>query len=158
MSDDAATAAPRSSIDHLADAVSIASDFGIVWVAVSALKVLAGRSTTAGAIRRLAAAGFTSLALTRVLKHYFAVPRAELDASATRARTPTSSSFPSGHTLAAFASALVIPTSRRGRIAALSFAVLVAWSRVRVGHHQPADVAAGAVAGSVVGAGVAALL
>src|ERR1039458_3268519 len=115
-------AAPPSSLDRIADAVSVASDFGAVWAALSALQVLLGRSSARGAARRLAAAGLASLVLTRVLKHHFAVPRTDDAESSSFARTPTSTRFPSGHTLAAFTSALVIPRSRRGRVVAVGFA------------------------------------
>ena len=135
---------------RLADAISIASDFGALWVVVAVLQVLSGRSTAREAARRLAAAGCTSLVLTRWLKHRYAVPRQ--DAAATSiARTPSSDRFPSGHTLAAFAAALTVPRGPLGRWLAVAFAALVAWARVRVGHHRPVDVVAGAAAGTLAG-------
>ncbi|HEY8080825.1 MAG TPA: phosphatase PAP2 family protein [Acidimicrobiales bacterium] len=152
------TEAPPSTTDRVADAVSVASDFGAIWVAVSVVQVLTGRSSARAAVRRLGAAGVLSLVLTRWLKHRYAVPREGGPSSTTLARTPRSPTFPSGHTLAAFVSALVIPTGNRGRQAAVLLAALVAWARVRVGHHRPVDVAAGAAVGGVAGALLAALL
>lgn len=136
--------------NRLADAVSMASDFGFVWVVVAVAQVLTGRTSPLAAARRLAAAGIVSLALTRWLKHRYAVPRADEPAT-TMARTPSSDRFPSGHTLAAFTAALSVPSGRRGRAVALAFAALVAWARVRVGHHRPVDVVAGAAVGSLAG-------
>ena len=107
---------------------------------------------------RLGAAGVVSLVLTRSLKHHFAVPREPVDERASIARTPSSPSFPSGHTLAAFTSALTIPSTKQGRLLAVSFATMVAWSRVRVGHHRPADVVAGASIGAMAGAALHAVL
>lgn len=144
---------------RVADAVSIASDFGAMWVLVAILQVVLRRRRPLEAMVRLAAAGAVSVAATRTLKHHFAVPRQSVaPAASTLARTPTSPGFPSGHTLAAFTSAIVIPASRPGRVAALGAASLVAWARVRVGHHRIADVVAGAGAGAVAGLVVRAAL
>jgi membrane-associated phospholipid phosphatase len=140
---------------RVADVASVASDFGLIWMVVSAVQVLAGRQGVRAATARLGAAGIASLVLTRALKHYFAVPRSDAPSSPTLARTPTSSRFPSGHTLAAFVSALTIPRSRLGRLLAVSFATVVAWSRVRVGHHRAVDVVAGAAVGTVAGTALA---
>lgn len=148
---------PRRRAHQVADAVSIASDFGALWVAVSLAQVLTGRASIRAVVRRLGAAGVTSLVLTRVLKHHFAMPRRD-DATATLARAPSSSGFPSGHTLAAFVSAVVLPRTGRGRVLALLVASMVGWARVEVGHHRAADVLAGAAVGSTAGAALAAIL
>ena len=150
-------AGPRSRAHQVADAVSIASDFGALWVAVGVCQVLVGRSPVGVVVRRLGAAGVTSLVLTRLLKHHFAKPRPD-GAPATLARTPSSSGFPSGHTLAAFVSAVVLPRTSGGRALALAVAAMVGWSRVVVGHHRCADVLAGAAVGSTAGAALAAVL
>jgi membrane-associated phospholipid phosphatase len=141
----------------VADALSIASDFGAAWVALAALQVVTRRTSATDAARRLGVAGLVSLVLTRWLKHRYAVPR-ELVARETAARTPTSNRFPSGHTLAAFTSALVVPRSTLGRGVAVCFAGAVAWARVRLGHHRPADVVAGAAVGTVAGSAIAVVL
>ena len=61
-------------------------------------------------------------------------------------------SFPSGHTCAAFAAAMVwvrtLP-QRRDRVIVAVMAVLMGLSRLYVGVHYPADVLAGAVIGSL---------
>jgi len=143
--------------NRLADAVSIASDFGIAWIAVALVQVLFKRSTPLDAARRLGIAGTVSLALTRWLKHRYAVPRGE-PMSPTLARVPSSGRFPSGHTLAAFTAALTVPTRPTGRAIAVAFAALVAWARVRVGHHRTVDVLAGAGVGTLAGSLLAAVL
>jgi undecaprenyl-diphosphatase len=153
-----ATAQGRTPLDHVADVASIASDFGVIWVAVAALQVATGSSSWSSAARRLGAAGMVSLTLTRLLKHFFGVARPPNPDPGTLARMPTSSSFPSGHTLAAFTSALAVPRSARGRAVAALFAATVGWARLRVGHHRPSDVIAGAAIGGAAGAAVAVLL
>lgn len=148
----------QSRSHQLADAVSVASDFGALWVAVCLVQVVAGRATIGATIQRLGAAGVTSLVLTRLLKHHFAAPRPAPSEPTTMARTPSSSGFPSGHTLAAFASAVVLPQTRWGRTLGLVVASLIGWARVAVGHHRPADVIAGAAVGSTAGAVLAVIL
>ena len=65
-------------------------------------------------------------------------PEEQLDV---RVRTPTSNSFPSGHTLAAFATAVVLPDSTAETAAYVGFAGAVAASRVHLRAHHPSDVA-----------------
>lgn len=68
------------------------------------------------------------------------------------------SSFPSGHTLEAFAMAAalsVLFTSRRRLIVPVyMWAILVAYSRMALGVHYPSDVLAGMAIGTLVGWGV----
>ena len=141
------------SVTRIADAVSAASDFGAIFVVLAVIQLLRRRRPKE-TLGRLAAAGLTSLVLTRTLKHYFSAPRELSAAPGGLARTPSSPGFPSGHTLAAFTSALVLPRTTLGRSVALCFAGLVAWARVRVGHHQTRDVLAGASAGVAAGTAV----
>ncbi len=67
---------------------------------------------------------------------------------------PNFPSFPSGHAMAAFATATVLGLGlgRRAGWPALAGAVLVSVSRVYQGHHYPTDVLAGAALGAGVGA------
>ncbi len=68
-------------------------------------------------------------------------------------REPTSSSFPSGHTLAAFCAATVM--SERGNPTGNAFllgcAVLVGLSRLHLRAHHASDVAGGALVGVALG-------
>ena len=69
-------------------------------------------------------------------------------------RAPTSSSFPSGHTLAAFCTAFVLGDTDTGTAASVGFAAAVAASRVHLRAHHPTDVIGGAMIGSVLGMGL----
>jgi undecaprenyl-diphosphatase len=98
----------------------------------------------------LAAAGFSSLVVNQVVKD--AVSRQRPDDHLTAAvRTPSSSSFPSGHTLAAFCTAFVLGETDTQTAANVGFATAVAASRVHLRAHHPTDVLGGAAIGSVLG-------
>src|SRR6185437_853451 len=100
-----------------------------------------------------AAAGFSSMIVSRVVKQ--AVERERPDEHVAAAvRTPTSSSFPSGHTLAAFCTAFVLADSSAGTTATVGFATAVAVSRVHLRAHHATDVLGGAAIGSVLGLGL----
>jgi undecaprenyl-diphosphatase len=110
--------------------------------------------------RRAAASGLTTVALTSGFVNLLVKPvgrrrrpvRDDHEEARTRnVRMPTSASFPSGHTAAAFAFA-----NAAGRVMPLSsvplhtLAAVVGYSRVHTGVHYPGDVIAGAVIGSVI--------
>jgi undecaprenyl-diphosphatase len=64
---------------------------------------------------------------------------------------PTSSSFPSGHSAAAFAFAIgVARVSPSAAVPLLALAALVSYSRVHTGVHYPGDVVAGSLLGTAV--------
>lgn len=74
-------------------------------------------------------------------------------------RPPDAFSFPSGHTMNAFAIATVLALSFPPMAAALALlAASIGASRVVLGLHYPSDVWAGAALGTLVGAGVFAVL
>jgi undecaprenyl-diphosphatase len=63
-------------------------------------------------------------------------------------RAPARHSFPSGHTVSAFAAAWMVSKEHpRRRIAYYSLACLVGFCRIYLGVHYPSDVAAGALSG-----------
>jgi undecaprenyl-diphosphatase len=143
----------RPEIDRAAAVVSNLADYGFVWVLLAGLKARRRGPDRRRAVVALAAAGFSSLVVSRVVKSAVERQRPEdhLDASV---RTPSSSSFPSGHTLAAFCTAFVLGDSQAGTAANVGFAAAVAASRVHLRAHHPTDVIGGAVIGSVLGLGL----
>jgi undecaprenyl-diphosphatase len=143
----------RPQIDRAAAVVSNLADYGFVWVALAGLK---GRRRGAGrrrAVVALAAAGFSSMAVNYVVKQVVERERPDdhLDAAV---RAPASSSFPSGHTLAAFCTAFVLADTDAGTAATVTFATAVAASRVHLRAHHATDVIGGAAIGSVLGLGL----
>jgi undecaprenyl-diphosphatase len=143
----------RPEIDRAAALISNLADYGFVWVLLAGLKARRRGSDRRRAVVGLAAAGFSSLLVSRVVKAAVERQRPE-DHLDVGVRTPTSSSFPSGHTLAAFCTAFVLGDSQAGTAASVGFAAAVAGSRIHLRAHHPTDVIGGAAIGSVLGLGL----
>ena len=143
----------RPEVDRVAAVVSNLSDYGFIWVLLAALKARRRGPDRRRAIVALATAGFSSLIVSRIAKAAVERQRPE-DHLQASVRAPTSSSFPSGHTLAAFCTAFVVGDSDAGTAANVTFATAVAASRVHLRAHHPTDVIGGAVIGSVLGLGL----
>lgn len=123
---------------------------GVLWYAVIAgLAWLGGPPGTACALR-MTCVGVVNLIIYVALKRLVARPRPFHSHPSIRAGTRPLDlySFPSGHTLHAVASSVVLaayfPT---GAIAAWVFTALVALSRLVLGLHYPSDVIVGAAIG-----------
>ncbi len=140
----------RPRVDRAAAVVSNLADYGIVWVLLALLKGGRRGPNRRRAVTALAAAGVGSLAVVRASKTVVARQRPAEHLEA-RVRTPTSSSFPSGHTLAAFCTAFVLSDTGSETAAFVGFAGAVAASRVHLRAHHPSDVLGGAVIGSMLG-------
>ncbi len=134
------------------------------WWVKGPLLVLLGGVGDVRARRRIpltalcATASFAAACVvSALLKEAFDRPRPELADPSLVAlvATPTNPSFPSGHALTAFATAVVVSTLHpRLRWPALGVAALVALSRVYLGVHYALDVVAGAALGAVIGLAV----
>jgi undecaprenyl-diphosphatase len=143
----------RPEVDRAAAVLSNLADYGLIWVVLAGLKARRRGPGRRRAVIGLAAAGFSSLIVNRVVKQAVERQRPDdhLEASV---RTPSSSSFPSGHTLAAFCTAFVLADSDAQTMANVGFATAVAASRVHLRAHHPTDVLGGAAIGSVLGLGL----
>jgi undecaprenyl-diphosphatase len=140
----------RPRVDRTAALVSNMADYGFVWVVLAAIK---GRRRGPGrrrAVVALGGAGVSSLLVVRGTKSLVERQRPE-EQLEVRVRTPTSNSFPSGHTLAAFATAVVLPDTTPEMAAYVGFAGAVAASRVHLRAHHPSDVLGGAAIGAALG-------
>jgi undecaprenyl-diphosphatase len=140
----------RPQVDRTAALVSNLADYGFVWVVLAAIKGRRRGSRRRRAVISLGTAGVSSLVVVRAAKSVVERQRPEEQLDV-RVRTPTSNSFPSGHTLAAFATAVVLPDSTAETAAYVGFAGAVAASRVHLRAHHPSDVLGGAAVGTVLG-------
>lgn len=140
----------RPRVDGAAALVSNLADFGFVWVLLALLKGRRRGPDRRRAVVALGSAGFSSLFVSRMVKSSFERRRPDDHLSAA-VRAPTSSSFPSGHTLAAFCTAFVLAETERQTTAYVGFAGAVAASRIHLRAHHPTDVLGGAVIGSCLG-------
>lgn len=135
-------------------------------IAVSAGTDLGSTFAVAGAATSLAVSGHRTAALDTVgagavawgtaqgLKWLVNRPRPyQLEIVARLVSVPAGSSWPSGHpaVTAAVATVLAPRLPPGARIAAGGTAVFVAWSRIYVGVHYPADVVAGVALGVLSG-------
>lgn len=134
---------------------------GPLWWAVSLVLLAFGTANTRWAVLTAAVAVALSVILFLTLKRLTGRPRpyqvwSDLPCLAL---PPDQFSFPSGHTMTAFAvwSALAATVPGCSPVL-LPLAVLIGLSRVFLGLHYPSDVLAGALLGSLVGGSTAALL
>ena len=139
--------------DRAAAVVSNLADYGFVWVLLALLKGRRRGPKRRRAVTALATAGFSSLIVSRVVKQAVARQRPD-DHLAAAVRAPSSSSFPSGHTLAAFCTAFVLGETDVQTAANVGFATAVAASRIHLRAHHATDVLGGAAIGSVLGLGL----
>src|SRR5687767_5890676 len=151
---------PTEHLDDPLRQLSRAADASLLWLAIAG-----GVAATRGARgRRVAREGIASLAVTAVVvnigaKSLFRRRRPDRTAhdqtAGRRVASPSSPSFPSGHSATSFAFAYTI-----GRhlpflgVPIRLLAAAVAYSRVHIGVHYPGDV----VIGSIMGAGTAAAI
>lgn len=127
-------------------------DAGLLWIALSLGLLFCKPTRKAGALA-LAAMALGLLITNITIKPLVERARPWLDWPIVPLVTEKDpNSFPSGHTCAAFAAAMVwvrtLPR-RRDRVIAALMAVLMGLSRLYVGVHYPTDVLAGALVGSL---------
>ena len=146
---------PTPAIDRAMSGLSRAADYSRLSLASAAVLALAGGRDG----RRAAVIGLASVAVTATVANLIAKPLgrrrrpdriAQEVPLARQVRMPVSSSFPSGHSAAAFAFATGVAHVSPVAAAPLrALAALVAYSRVHTGVHYPGDVVAGSLLGTV---------
>lgn len=150
----AVAATPTPTLDRALGRLSSAADYSRLWIGSGALLALLGGRDGA----RAAALGLGSVAVTATLVNAAMKPlghrrRPDREAdgvpTARHVPTPSSSSFPSGHSAAAFAFATGVGHTLPHTAAPIrALAALVAYSRVHTGVHYPGDVVVGALLGA----------
>jgi undecaprenyl-diphosphatase len=145
-------------LDGAAKVITGLGDRGLMWVATTLWRVRRSGPDRARAVRALAIAGAESAAVNTAIKSL--VGRSRPDRAGLRVidggvpvREPTSSSFPSGHTLAAFCAATVMsePGNPAGSALLFGCAALVGLSRLHLRAHHASDVVGGALVGIALG-------
>ena len=147
---------PTPAIDRAMSRLSRAADYSRLSLASAAVLAVAGGRDG----RRAAVVGLASVAVTATVANLVAKPLgrrrrpdriAQEVPVARQVRMPTSSSFPSGHSAAAFAFATgVAQVSPSAAVPLRLVAAFVAYSRVHTGVHYPGDVVAGSLLGTVI--------
>jgi len=146
---------PLSPIDQLFYGLSSAADHGLLWLAIGSVRA-ARTGEPAIALKLGALLGAESLFTNGAVKSLFRRVRPQEhfthDAPLPYGmRRPITSSFPSGHAATAFMAATLLSKGTRAAPAYFALAGLVAYSRVHVRMHHPADIAGGAALGLALG-------
>jgi undecaprenyl-diphosphatase len=139
-------------LDRAMARLSHAADYSRLSLCAAAGLAVTGRRGRCAAVHGLASVGVTASLVNLVAKPLGSRKRpdrvAEQVPSARHVRMPSSTSFPSGHSAAAFAFATGVGhVHPAAAIPLRGLAALVAYSRVHTGVHYPGDVVAGALAG-----------
>lgn len=136
-----------SSASHL-------GDFSLIWHIASAARGVTSERRANQGFALSALLGLESLIVNQGIKRLFRRERPTQSGDERfEVRTPSTSSFPSGHASSAFFAATLL-TALDGRRSApvwFGLASVVATSRVYVRIHHASDVVGGAVVGSVLG-------
>lgn len=141
-------------LDSTMSWISISGTASALWLLLAALSMT--RPASRGAAWRVLLAVLVSFAMVdAVLKPLVARDRPisirAFEPPRELPPMPRSLSFPSGHTTAAFASAITVSRMwPAARALWWTLAVLMGYSRIYVGHHYPLDVAGGAILGVLI--------
>ena len=150
---------PTPMLDRPVRALSQSANHSLLWFAIAAAyALLGGPRGRRAAAEGVLSIGATSAVVNLAFKQIFRRRRPDRTAgpfSERHALMPSSKSFPSGHSAAAFAFAQAIGRHYPASAGPLRLlAGTVAYSRVHVGVHYPGDV----VIGSIIGGGTAAVI
>jgi undecaprenyl-diphosphatase len=148
----------NAAADTAARVVSGLGDHGLLWAVSTAWRARRPGDRRRRAVRALAVAGVASSVVNAALKGVIGRPRPEPDdlrlgSNVVPLREPTSTSFPSGHTLAAFCAATVLSEAGDPVGNALLFACagLIGASRIHLRAHHASDVVGGIAIGTALG-------
>ena len=136
--------------DNTMVGLSSLADRGKLWAAVGAALTITGHR--AAAARGMASVVIASATANLIGKRVFGgtrPPLSRVPLGRQLEQSPTSATFPSGHTASAFAFAVGASiTNRRLAVVLVPLAVAVAYSRLHTGAHWLSDVVGGALLGT----------
>jgi membrane-associated phospholipid phosphatase len=148
----------RPSVDAAAKVITGLGDHGVLWTGVAVWRGRRSGPTRRAAIRALGIAGVSSSVVNAGIKQVVGRERPDrtdlrISNAGVPVREPKTSSFPSGHTLAAFCAAAVLnrPGDRAGNALLYSAAGLIGVSRIHLRAHHGSDVVGGVVIGTALG-------
>ena len=145
-------------LDGVAKVVTGLGDRGLMWAATAVWRARHSGPERARAVRALTVAGLESSIVNAAIKGVVGRSRPDrtdsgITAGGVPVREPTTTSFPSGHTLAAFCAATVMSQrgDRAGNALLFTSASLVGISRLHLRAHHASDVIGGAAIGTALG-------
>ena len=145
-------------LDGVAKVVTGLGDRGLMWAATAVWRSRHSGPERARAVRALTVAGLESSIVNAAIKGVVGRSRPDrtdsgITAGGVPVREPTTTSFPSGHTLAAFCAATVMSQrwDRAGNALLFTSASLVGISRLHLRAHHASDVLGGVAIGTALG-------
>ena len=135
-------------LDRVFYGASAAGDFSVIWHAYNLARLATGATDPRRAARLALAIAAESLVVNQGLKRLF--KRERPDHSAERPlhlRTPSTSSFPSGHASAAAMAVTLLNEHSRARHLNAALGAVVASSRIHVRIHHASDIVVGLAVG-----------
>ncbi len=158
----AVASVPAPALDAAMRRLSNAADHSRLWLAIAGAIALTGPAGRRAAGRGVLAIGVTSALVNLGVKTLSGRRRPDRAGAgvpgARHVPMPSSTSFPSGHSAAAFAFATAISRDMPWLAVAIWFlAGSVAYSRVHTGVHYPGDTVVGALIGAGAGQAVSSL-
>jgi membrane-associated phospholipid phosphatase len=158
----AVASVPAPALDQAMRRLSRSADRSKLWFGIAGALALTGPSGRRAASRGILAIGATSAVVNLGIKTLSGRRRPDPSVAgvpdARHVRMPSSTSFPSGHSAAAFAFATAISRDNPWLAIAIQFlAGGVAYSRVHTGVHYPGDTVAGALIGAGAGQAVSSI-
>lgn len=131
--------------------MSFLGDHGLVWFLILLSRCRRPGHRRRSALRAVAYTGAVVPVVNTSLKALVARRRPESAADLPGLRRPTSASFPSGHSLAAWCAATLLAEDDPWAGAYYAIAAAVSLSRLQLRHHHASDVAAGSLLGILLG-------
>ena len=134
---------------------STVGDFSIIWHVIGLIYAIGSMQRLQQAVALSIALGCESIIVNQGVKRLFRRERPTISGDARfDLRTPSTSSFPSGHASSAtFATIILVSfTGMPWAILWLVVAIIVAMSRVVVRIHHMSDIAGGVITGALLGA------